>query len=344
MDAKCRYYLESCQDLVLRQSTVVREGIFQRVNTENLVSGDLVALNQGDQVPADIKIITSSGLQILSQKPRDLEKIEENNVIVRNHYYQQLYGDFFSERHFKVGDLLFQGSFIAYGHGRGVVIRTKSYYLSGVNMLTKTKKIKKGTSTNNQKTDVVEKPCSTTSKKASSLKKQLDDFLHTMSLISLVIASTYGISNFLLGFSWLYAMMFFIAHYVGIITEALLPTFNVAKAQSAKGLAFKNCYMRNIEALETLGTVSVIMTPKTGVITEDRMIVSRLWVSDQTMASYDFVKAYKGVKLVEPVKSFVQAITFSIFAHFTVDDSNEIEKVEGDKGRSSHGTFSPFKR
>lgn len=355
MDAKCRYYVESCQDLVLRQSTVVREGIRQRINTQRLVVGDLVTFCRGDQLPADIKIVQSSGVQVMEKecKSFDEKEIEEIDVVARRHYYLQLYGKFYFERLFKVGDLLFKGSFIANGHGKGVVLRTRNYYLSGVNILnrqkTKTKK-KSSKSKVTEEGDVVMKLSSTTSNKSSSLKRQIDDFLHTLSIISLVIASIYGISIFLLGFSWIYAMMFFIAHYVGIITEALVPTFNVAKAQSAKGLAYKNCYMQNIEALETLGTVSVITTPKTAVITGKRMIVSRLWFADQTMATYDFVRLYKGVKLVEPVKSFVKVIAFSVFAHFTPGDNDEDENEGREKSKnaakvdSSPRTLSPFKR
>ena len=87
--------------------------------------------------------------------------------------------------------------------------------------------------------------------------------------------------------------MFFIALYVGIITEALLPTFNVAKAQIAKGLASKNCYIKNIESLETLGTTTIICTNKTGVITQSKMIVAQMWIDNQLMASYMFMRDYK---------------------------------------------------
>lgn len=88
--------------------------------------------------------------------------------------------------------------------------------------------------------------------------------------------------------------MFFIAVYVGIITEALLPTFNVTKAQIAKDLAIKNCYIQNIEALETLGATSLICTNKTGIITQTKMILSHIWIDNQIIASYEFMQKYKG--------------------------------------------------
>ena len=89
--------------------------------------------------------------------------------------------------------------------------------------------------------------------------------------------------------------MFFIAIYVGFITEALIPTLNVAKTQLAKELASKSCYIQNLEVLETLGLTSIICTNKTGVITRSVMLVSNIWVYNQIYPSYDFIELFKGL-------------------------------------------------
>ena len=80
-----------------------------------------------------------------------------------------------------------------------------------------------------------------------------------------------------------------------MITQALLPTLNVTKAQISKELASKNCYMRNIESLEMLGTTSVICTNKTGVLTQNKMIIAKIWINNQLMASYEFMRDFKGI-------------------------------------------------
>ena len=82
--------------------------------------------------------------------------------------------------------------------------------------------------------------------------------------------------------------------YIGIVIEALLPTFNVTKTQLAKELASKSCYIKNIESLETLGTTTIICTNKTGIITQNRMVVAQIWVDNQLMASYEFMRDFKG--------------------------------------------------
>lgn len=142
------------------------------------------------------------------------------------------------------------------------------------------------------------------------LTVELKVSLHYLSMIAISISVIYAgesrwlvvisynsgvflVSSLLVGYSWLQAVMFFIALYVGIITEALLPTFNVAKTQLAKELASKSCYIKNIESLETLGTTTIICTNKTGVITQNRMIVAQIWIDNQLMASYEFMRDYK---------------------------------------------------
>ena len=95
--------------------------------------------------------------------------------------------------------------------------------------------------------------------------------------------------------------MLFIAMYVGFITQALLPTLNVSKAQISKDLASKNCYIRNVEALETLGTTSVICTNKTGIITQNKMIIAKIWIDNQQMASYEFMRDLKGITMIKRV-------------------------------------------
>lgn len=123
---------------------------------------------------------------------------------------------------------------------------------------------------------------------------ELSTFLNTITLLAIFLAIIFGLWSLVNGFSLFRAVMLFIGLYIGIITQALIPTLNVAKAQIAKELASRNCYIQNINALETLGTVSVIATNKTGIITENRMIVSQIWIDGHLMPSYEFMGTYKG--------------------------------------------------
>lgn len=121
--------------------------------------------------------------------------------------------------------------------------------------------------------------------------------------------------------------MFFIALYVAIITEALLPTLNVCKTQIAKDLANKNCYIQNITVLETLGKTDVICTNKTGVLTQTRMIVSQLWLDHQLINAYDFLRQFRAQPLAslrQPVRAFIECGAGCNFANFSVSNSARV--------------------
>lgn len=112
MDAKCNYYIEICQDLVTRQSTVIRDGITQIVKQESLVVGDLIIFNRGDEIAADIKLIESSGVKIYG------DTLDET----QQYFYTQLYGKFYLDKHFEMGDLIFNSTFIAFGKIRNLYL------------------------------------------------------------------------------------------------------------------------------------------------------------------------------------------------------------------------------
>lgn len=118
--------------------------------------------------------------------------------------------------------------------------------------------------------------------------------LRFLNFLSITYNITYKGSSLFFGYTWLQSVMFFIVLYIGIVIEALLPTFNVTKTQLAKELASKSCYIKNIESLETLGTTTIICTNKTGIITQNRMVVAQIWVDNQLMASYEFMRDFKG--------------------------------------------------
>ena len=94
----------------------------------------------------------------------------------------------------------------------------------------------------------------------------------------------------MVGYSWLNAIIFFIALVVAQIPEGLYPTLTVVLSLAAKRMTTKNCLVKNLETVETLGLTSMIMTDKTGVITQNRMIVSHIWANNSIVDSDDFYR------------------------------------------------------
>ncbi|KAH9407879.1 Sodium/potassium-transporting ATPase subunit alpha-1 [Tyrophagus putrescentiae] len=357
MDAKCDYYLESCRDFLTDYSVVIREGVPREVDDAQLVAGDLIFFRTGERIPADIKVVECSAVTVNEEMLNAAQR-----HFYRKLYFGGGGGGGGGEnkkaigsRPFNVGDLLLRDTFIDKGHGRGVVTRTRDHYLARCNLKSylrreeeeeeeeEEEKIKLANSTPPRtssakvKGSKVKDRLQVNGKKKSSslcgksrqevkkgpLTTELTHFLNTITALAILVAITFALWSLGNGFSLFRAVMLFIGLYIGIITQALFPTLNVAKAQIAKELASRNCYIQNINALETLGTISMIATNKTGIITENRMIVSQIWIDGQLMPSYEFMATYKGTILSEPYDSFVRVCSLNTFGIFSEDIFSE---------------------
>ena len=92
---------------------------------------------------------------------------------------------------------------------------------------------------------------------------------------------TFFIIAFILGYHWLDAVIFLIGIIVANVPEGLLATVTVCLTLTAKRMASKNCLVKNLEAVEALGSTSTICSDKTGTLTQNRMTVAHMWFDDQ---------------------------------------------------------------
>jgi magnesium-transporting ATPase (P-type) len=233
-------------------ASVLRGGQRLTIAADEVVPGDIVLLEAGDRVAADLRLIKASALKadeaILTGESVPVDKqvapVPDDVPL----------GDRFS--------MAFSGSFVAAGQGKGVVIATGSQTQLGQ------------ISTMIGKVDQL----------ATPLIRQMDQFARQVTLVIL------GISALVFGFAWWNesysisdAFMAVVGLVVAAIPEGLPAMMTITLAIGVQRMAQRKAIIRRLPAVETLGAVSVICSDKTGTLTRNEMTVTRLVTGDGTV-------------------------------------------------------------
>lgn len=113
------------------------------------------------------------------------------------------------------------------------------------------------------------------------LERDIQHFIIQITFVALLCASIFFVACYLVGLSWLSCLIYFITIIVANVPEGLLPTMTVALSLTAKRMASKKCLVKNLQAVETLGSTSAICTDKTGTLTQNKMTAAHLWFCDE---------------------------------------------------------------
>ena len=248
--------VEALRNMNAPKANVIRDGKVQVVPSSDVVTGDIVYLEAGGIVPADIRLIRDNGLMIdESALTGESEAISKDaSVILKD---DLALGDRIN--------MAFSGTIVNYGTGTGVVIDT------GMN--TEVGKIAHML----ENTDELDTP----------LKKKLEVVGKNLSIVGIIVSVLIFIIGFMYGKDVISLLMISISLAISVIPEGLPATTTIVMALGVQRMASKNALVKRLPAVETLGSASVICTDKTGTLTQNKMTVVKTLFYDELILNKD---------------------------------------------------------
>uniref|UniRef100_A0A452SEY0 ATPase Na+/K+ transporting subunit alpha 3 n=1 Tax=Ursus americanus TaxID=9643 RepID=A0A452SEY0_URSAM len=246
-EAKSSKIMESFKNMVPQQALVIREGEKMQVNAEEVVVGDLVEIKGGDRVPADLRIISAHGCKV------------DNSSLTGESEPQTRSPDCTHDNPLETRNITFFSTNCVEGTARGVVVATGDRTVMG-RIATLASGLEVG---------------------KTPIAIEIEHFIQLITGVAVFLGVSFFILSLILGYTWLEAVIFLIGIIVANVPEGLLATVTVCLTLTAKRMARKNCLVKNLEAVETLGSTSTICSDKTGTLTQNRMTVAHMWFDNQ---------------------------------------------------------------
>ena len=249
-EGKAEKAIEALKKMTSPQARVIRDGEQQVIDAAILVPGDLILLEAGDIVPADIRLLESVVM-----------KAEEASLTGESVPVEKDAACVFSET-VQLGDrcnMAFMSTPITNGRGRGLVVATGSHTVIG-NIASKLQDIKD---------------------EETPLQRNLNQLGKWLGVICLIVSAVVFLQGILMGGDILEMFMTAVSLAVAAIPEGLPAVVTIVLALGMKRMADRNAIVKKLLAVETLGSVDVICSDKTGTLTQNEMMVTRLYVPGQ---------------------------------------------------------------
>merc|ERR1712061_962736 len=236
-ESKSSKIMESFKNLVPQYALVRRNGEKITIEAKEIAMGDIVEVKFGDRIPADIRILESRQFKVDNSSLTG-----ESEPQARNHEYTNV-------NPLETKNLGFFSTNAVEGTAVGMVVNIGDGTVMG-----RIAGLASGLTTGQ-----------------TPIAKEIEHFIHIITAVAVFLGVSFFIIAFILGYHWLDAVIFLIGIIVANVPEGLLATVTVCLTLTAKRMASKNCLVKNLEAVETLGSTSTICSDKTGTLTQNRM-------------------------------------------------------------------------
>ena len=286
---------------------VVRDGKEKEVRVENVVIGDIVHLNAGVMIPADLYMLESKDLfinqSVFTGESVPVEK--RANVDAKANNTKEI---------FSMQNICLMGSSVVSGSGTGVVIDTGfSTYLG---------KMSKEVDTKKEPTNF--------EKGMNNITKMLIKYMIVVSVAVFVI---YGFIRK----DWLEAILFALSVAVGITPSMLPMIVNVNLTRGTKVLAKKKTLVKNINSIQNLGAIDILCTDKTGTLTEDKIVLQKYidvnGKEDNSILEYAYLNSYFGTGMKNLVDRAIISYGNKVGTNKIISDYQKIDEIPFDYTR-----------
>ncbi len=247
---KAEKSLEALQKLSNHAAKVLRNGKMDVIPARELVPGDIVVLDTGDYIPADLRIVEAVNLKSQESSLTGESVPVEKSV------------EAIKEEEIGIGDrtnMLFSSSLVTYGRGKGIVVET--------GMTTEVGKIAK--------------MINSSEKQETPLQKKLDKLGKTLGIVAIVICALIFLVGIIEGKQPINMFMTAVSLAVAAIPEGLAAVSTIVLAIGVQKMVKKNAIVKRLPAVETLGSSTVICSDKTGTLTQNKMTVEKIFFNNK---------------------------------------------------------------
>lgn len=305
-ESKAEQAISALSKMIVTEASVRRSGEKQRINSIELVPGDIVLLQSGDQVPADLRLLKIRSLQI------DESALTGESLPVEKHPAPLPATTVLAEKN----NMAFAGTLVTYGQAEGVVVVTG----------------------NQSETGKIARLIDTVIDLSTPLTRKIAELSRVLLWIILSLAVITFVIGLMRGLPLVEMFMAAVALAVGMIPEGLPAAVTITLAIGVSRMARQRAIIRRLSAVETLGSTTVICSDKTGTLTENQMTVQEIYAGNKIYVLSGSGYDVNGALHLDDVKVELEqhaGVRETLLAGMLNNDSqlvraDTLTKVEGD--------------